>query len=148
MRFMDVRTLTVMGAECTVARSGYTGEDGFEISTPADIAREIAEELLANPCVAPIGLGARDSLRLEAGLCLYGSDIDETTTPVEAGLSWAIQKVRRRHGAREGGFPGLRPYSGSLSTGRPVIAWVCGQRDGRLCAPAHRFLRQRTRTHK
>ena len=89
-----------------VARSGYTGEDGFEISTPADIAREVAEELLANADVAPVGLGARDSLRLEAGLCLYGSDIDECTTPVEAGLSWAIQKSRRRGGAREAGCPG------------------------------------------
>ena len=106
MRFMDVRTLTLMGADCMVARSGYTGEDGFEISTPADIAREVAEELLANADVAPVGLGARDSLRLEAGLCLYGSDIDEGTTPVEAGLSWAIQKSRRRSGAREAGFPG------------------------------------------
>lgn len=117
MRFMDVRTLTVMGAECTVARSGYTGEDGFEISTPPDIAREIAEELLANPCVAPIGLGARDSLRLEAGLCLHGSDIDESTTPVEAGLSWAIQKVRRRGGGREGGFPGAEIVLGQLEHG-------------------------------
>jgi aminomethyltransferase len=119
MRFMDVRTLTVMGAECTVARSGYTGEDGFEISTPADIAREIAEELLANICVAPIGLGARDSLRLEAGLCLYGSDVDERTSPVEAGLSWAIQKVRRQNGAREGGFPGAETILGQLERGAP-----------------------------
>jgi aminomethyltransferase len=119
MRFMDVRTLTVMGAECTVARSGYTGEDGFEISTPADIAREIAEELLANTCVAPIGLGARDSLRLEAGLCLYGSDVDERTSPVEAGLSWAIQKVRRQNGAREGGFPGAETILGQLERGAP-----------------------------
>jgi aminomethyltransferase len=119
MRFMDVRTLTLMGAECRVARSGYTGEDGFEISTPADIAREIAEELLANACVAPIGLGARDSLRLEAGLCLYGSDIDERTTPVEAGLSWAIQKVRRRRGAREGGFPGAPIILGQFEHGAP-----------------------------
>jgi len=119
MRFMDVRALTLMGAECKVARSGYTGEDGFEISTPADIAREIAEELLANPCVAPIGLGARDTLRLEAGLCLYGSDIDERTTPVEAGLSWAIQKVRRRGGAREGGFPGAETILGQLEHGAP-----------------------------
>jgi len=119
MRFMDVRTLTVTGAECTVARSGYTGEDGFEISIPADIAREVAEELLANPCVAPIGLGARDSLRLEAGLCLYGSDIDERTTPVEAGLSWAIQKVRRRRGAREGGFPGAATILKQLEHGAP-----------------------------
>jgi aminomethyltransferase len=114
MRFMDARALTLMGAECMVMRSGYTGEDGFEISIPADIAREIAEELLANTCVAPIGLGARDSLRLEAGLCLYGSDIDERTTPVEAGLSWAIQKVRRRRGAREGGFPGAEIILGQL----------------------------------
>jgi aminomethyltransferase len=106
MRFMDMRTLALMGADCTVARSGYTGEDGFEISTPPDIAREIAEELLANASVAPIGLGARDSLRLEAGLCLYGSDIDNRTTPVEAGLSWVIQKVRRCGGIRSGGFPG------------------------------------------
>jgi aminomethyltransferase len=119
MLFMDVRTLMVMGAECTVARSGYTGEDGFEISTPADIAREIAEELLANACVAPIGLGARDSLRLEAGLCLHGSDIDERTTPVEAGLSWAIQKVRRGGGAREGGFPGAEIILGQLEHGAP-----------------------------
>ena len=119
MLFMDVRTLMVMGAECTVARSGYTGEDGFEISTPVDIAREIAEELLANTCVAPIGLGARDSLRLEAGLCLHGSDIDERTTPVEAGLSWAIQKVRRGGGAREGGFPGAEIILGQLEHGAP-----------------------------
>jgi len=102
-----------------VARSGYTGEDGFEISTRADIAREIAEELLANVDVAPIGLGARDSLRLEAGLCLYGSDIDERTTPVEAGLSWAIQKVRRRGGARAGGFPGAEIILDQLEHGGP-----------------------------
>jgi aminomethyltransferase len=119
MRFMDVRTLTLMGAECMVMRSGYTGEDGFEISIPADIAREIAEELIANPCVAAIGLGARDSLRLEAGLCLYGSDIDESTTPVEAGLSWAMQKVRRRRGAREGGFRGAETILGQLERGAP-----------------------------
>jgi aminomethyltransferase len=119
MRFMDVRTLTLMGAKCGIARSGYTGEDGFEISIPADIAREIAEELLTNACVAPIGLGARDSLRLEAGLCLYGSDIDERTTPVEAGLSWAIQKVRRGRGAREGGFPGAEVILGQLEYGAP-----------------------------
>jgi aminomethyltransferase len=117
MRFMDVRTLTLMGTDCMVARSGYTGEDGFEISTRADIAREIAEELLANADVAPIGLGARDSLRLEAGLCLYGSDIDERTTPVEAGLSWVIQKVRRCGGARAGGFPGAEIILDQLEHG-------------------------------
>ena len=119
MRFMDVRTLTLMGAECKVMRSGYTGEDGFEISTPTDIAREVAEGLLANTDVAPIGLGARDTLRLEAGLCLYGSDIDEGTTPVEAELSWAIQKVRRSGGAREGGFPGAEVIFGQLEHGAP-----------------------------
>ncbi|MDB5829728.1 MAG: gcvT [Variovorax sp.] len=89
-----------------VTRSGYTGEDGFEISVAARDADALARLLLAQPEVAPIGLGARNSLRLEAGLCLYGSDIDTTTTPVEASLNWAIQKVRRTGGAREGGFPG------------------------------------------
>ncbi len=106
MRFMDVREMPVMGALCVVARSGYTGEDGFEISMPADMAREIAEGLLENPDVLPIGLGARDSLRLEAGLPLYGADIDTMTTPIEAGLAWAIQKSRRAGGERAGGFPG------------------------------------------
>jgi aminomethyltransferase len=106
MRFMDVRAAPIMGTPCIISRSGYTGEDGFEISTPADVAREIAEGLLESSDVAPVGLGARDSLRLEAGLCLYGSDIDETTSPVEAGLSWAIQNVRRRGGLRAGGFQG------------------------------------------
>jgi aminomethyltransferase len=106
MVFLDVRATEIMGARCVVSRSGYTGEDGFEIASHADIAREIAEGLLEDLAVAPAGLGARDSLRLEAGLCLYGSDIDETTTPVEADLAWAIPKARRRGGAREGGFPG------------------------------------------
>lgn len=117
MRFMEARDLKLMGADCIVTRSGYTGEDGFEISVPGDIAREIAEELLAHPDVAPIGLGARDSLRLEAGLCLYGADIDETTTPVEAGLTWAMQKVRRSGGAREGGFPGAEIILDQLEHG-------------------------------
>ena len=106
MRFMDVRTLSIGGAECWISRSGYTGEDGFEISVPEDKAVELARALLAHEDVEPIGLGARDSLRLEAGLCLYGHDIDSTTTPVEAALTWAIQKIRRSGGAREGGFPG------------------------------------------
>lgn len=92
--------------ECFVTRSGYTGEDGFEISVHEMQAEALAHALLAQPEVKPIGLGARNSLRLEAGLCLYGNDIDGTTTPVEAGLNWAIQKVRRAGGTREGGFPG------------------------------------------
>ncbi len=117
MRFMDVREVVLMGATCTIVRSGYTGEDGFEISTPADVAREIAEALLENRDVAPIGLGARDSLRLEAGLCLYGNDIDRTTTPVEAGLSWAIQKSRRSGGARAGGFPGANVILDQIESG-------------------------------
>jgi aminomethyltransferase len=117
MRFMDVRTVEILGAQCVVARSGYTGEDGFEIAAPADFAREIAEALLEDPAVAPVGLGARDTLRLEAGLCLYGSDIDETTTPVEADLAWAIQTARRRNGAREGGFPGARTILAQLDGG-------------------------------
>ncbi|GEO98435.1 glycine cleavage system aminomethyltransferase GcvT [Methylobacterium haplocladii] len=106
IRFMDARATTILGAPCLVARSGYTGEDGFEISIPADRAEEIAEALLADADVLPVGLGARDSLRLEAGLCLHGADIDVGTTPVEAGLLWAIQPVRRPGGARAGGFPG------------------------------------------
>jgi aminomethyltransferase len=106
MKFLDVRVLTFKGTLCLVSRSGYTGEDGFEISVPADLSEELAAALLENPSVAPIGLGARDSLRLEAGLCLYGSDIDTDTSPVEAGLEWSIQKVRRANGARAGGFPG------------------------------------------
>jgi aminomethyltransferase len=89
-----------------VSRSGYTGEDGFEISVPAEHAEPLAKLLLENTEVLPIGLGARDSLRLEAGLCLYGHDIDTTTTPVEGALEWSVQKSRRTGGARAGGFPG------------------------------------------
>jgi aminomethyltransferase len=106
MRFMDSGPRTVAGFECYVSRSGYTGEDGFEISVPAEHAEQLAKMLLADSDVLPIGLGARDSLRLEAGLCLYGHDIDETTTPVEAALEWSVQKTRRAGGARAGGFPG------------------------------------------
>jgi aminomethyltransferase len=102
MRFMDHRMI----GDIWASRSGYTGEDGFEISVPNALANGFARKLLAEPGVAPIGLGARDSLRLEAGLCLYGHDIDTTTSPVEAALTWAIQKARRAGGAREGGFPG------------------------------------------
>lgn len=106
MKFMDVATVKLVGAECIVSRSGYSGEDGYEISVPNDKAEELVRALLAIDGVMPIGLGARDSLRLEAGLCLYGNDIDTTTTPAEAALNWAIQKVRRTGGARAGGFPG------------------------------------------
>jgi aminomethyltransferase len=106
MRFMDAGPHKVAGLDCFVSRSGYTGEDGFEISVPAGDAERLARMLLENPDVMPIGLGARDSLRLEAGLCLYGHDIDTTTTPVEAALEWSVQKSRRTGGARAGGFPG------------------------------------------
>lgn len=106
MKFMDVRELAIAGSACTVSRSGYTGEDGFELSMPADQAERVARALLADPAVKLIGLGARDSLRLEAGLCLYGHDITADTTPVEAGLNWAISPSRRGGGERAGGFPG------------------------------------------
>lgn len=106
LKFMDVGALDILGAPCIISRSGYTGEDGFEISLPAERAADVAETLLEDASVALIGLGARDSLRLEAGLCLYGSDLDATTTPVEADLTWAIQPVRRRGGARAGEFAG------------------------------------------
>jgi aminomethyltransferase len=102
MPFMSWCRLDVAGIPCFVSRSGYTGEDGYEISVPADRAEGFARRLLAEPEVKPIGLGARDSLRLEAGLCLYGADIDTTTTPVEAALTWSISKRRRA----EGGYPG------------------------------------------
>ncbi len=117
MRFMDVRTLTILDSECFVSRSGYTGEDGFEISVPAEKAQLLARKLLSDPNVAPIGLGARDSLRLEAGLCLYGSDIDASTTPVEASLDWAIPKARRSGGVRAGAFPGAEVILAQLAAG-------------------------------
>lgn len=104
--FMTGGRFTIAGADCFVTRSGYTGEDGFEISVSAEQTEMLAKALLAEPEVKPIGLGARNSLRLEAGLCLYGQDIDATTNPVEAGLGWAMQKVRRLGGTRAGGFLG------------------------------------------
>jgi aminomethyltransferase len=106
MIFMDTAKVTLVGVECFISRSGYTGEDGYEISVPAAQAEELARLLLAQPEVAPIGLGARDSLRLESGLCLYGHDMDAGTTPVEASLAWALSKVRRADGARPGGYLG------------------------------------------
>ena len=113
MRFMDVAEFDWQGAVLWVSRSGYTGEDGYEISVPAGVAVDFARALLADPAVAPIGLGARDSLRLEAGLCLYGHDIDTATSPVEADLTWAIQKRRRT----EGGFPGAERILRELAEG-------------------------------
>jgi aminomethyltransferase len=104
---------------CLVSRSGYTGEDGYELSIPADRAVEIVERLLAGSDVTLIGLGARDSLRLEAGLCLYGHDLDATTTPVEAALEWSIPKSRRPGGARSGGFPGADVVLAQLRDGAP-----------------------------
>lgn len=104
--FMSGATFEVNGAQLVITRSGYTGEDGFEMSIPDQHIEAWARAVLAQPEVQPIGLGARNSLRLEAGLCLYGNDIDTTTTPVEAALNWAIPKVRRTGGARAGGFPG------------------------------------------
>jgi aminomethyltransferase len=123
MRFMDAGPRRVqiegLGIDCFVSRSGYTGEDGFEISVPADQAEALAAALLDDGDVLPIGLGARDSLRLEAGLCLYGHDIDATTTPAEAALQWSIQKSRRNGGARAGGFPGAEFILSQLESGAP-----------------------------
>ena len=112
--FMTGNHFDWQGHALYITRSGYTGEDGFEISVPNAGAEALAEALLAQPEVAAIGLGARNSLRLEAGLCLYGNDIDTSTTPVEAALNWAMQKVRREGGAREGGFPGAELVLGQL----------------------------------
>ncbi len=117
MKFLDVTDLTLNGVTCWVSRSGYTGEDGYEISVPAAEAVELAQALLAHEDVEPIGLGARDSLRLEAGLCLYGQDMDDGLNPVEASLAWAIQKVRRTGGARAGGFPGADVILPALENG-------------------------------
>ena len=117
LRFMTGGAFTLAGSEAYVTRSGYTGEDGFEISVPDEAAPALARALLAQPEVRPAGLGARDTLRLEAGLCLYGHDIDTATTPVEAGLSWAIQKVRRAGGARAGGYPGAAVIDAQLAAG-------------------------------
>jgi len=119
LTFMQAATLELRGAQCLVTRSGYTGEDGFEISVPADAAEALARELLEYEEVAPAGLGARDSLRLEAGLCLYGHDIDTHTTPVEAGLEWALSKNRRPGGERAGGYPGAEAIEQQLRDGAP-----------------------------
>src|SRR5712671_1205680 len=129
MAFMSAAEVSIAGTPCSITRSGYTGEDGFEISVSAEQAAGIAERLLGEPEVMLIGLGARDTLRLEAGLCLYGHDIDETTTPVEAGLAWTIGKRRRA----EGGFPGAEAILKQLAEG-PRRRRVGIRPDGR--APA------------
>ena len=130
--FMTGMPATWNGADLYITRSGYTGEDGFEISVPANAAEAFARALLAQPEVQPIGLGARNSLRLEAGLCLYGNDIDTTTTPVEAALNWAIQKVRRTGGERAGGFPGadkvLAQLDGTESATRKRVGLIAKER--------------------
>jgi aminomethyltransferase len=117
LTFMSGAGATLNGVECFVTRSGYTGEDGYEISVPAEAALDLARALLRLPGVEPAGLGARDTLRLEAGLCLHGHDMNDTTSPVEAGLAWSIQKVRRPGGAREGRYPGAAVIEGQLATG-------------------------------
>ena len=119
MKFMDAGARKVASFDCFVSRSGYTGEDGFEISVPAEHAEQLATLFLTDSDVLPIGLGARDSLRLEAGLCLYGHDIDPTTTPVEGALEWSIQRSRRAGGARAGGFPGAARVLQQLGRGAP-----------------------------
>jgi aminomethyltransferase len=118
--FMTGADFTWEGADLFITRSGYTGEDGFEISVHESRADAFARALLAQPEVKPVGLGARNSLRLEAGLCLYGNDIDATTTPVEAALNWAMQKVRRTGGERAGGFPGAAKVLGQLDGTIPL----------------------------
>jgi aminomethyltransferase len=117
MRFMDAGPRQIAGIDCFVSRSGYTGEDGFEISVPSERAEQLARLLLEDSDVLPIGLGARDSLRLEAGLCLYGHDIDTTTTPVEAALEWSVQKSRRAGGQRVGGFLGAENVLAQFADG-------------------------------
>ncbi|MFC3612676.1 glycine cleavage system aminomethyltransferase GcvT [Lutimaribacter marinistellae] len=129
LNFMETMVAETGGVTCRVSRLGYTGEDGFEISVPANEAEGLARRLLAHDDCAPAGLGARDSLRLEAGLCLYGNDIDRTTSPIEAGLTWAIQKRRRE----EGGYPGAERIGRELAEG-PARRLVGIKPEGR--APA------------
>ncbi|HEX2116889.1 MAG TPA: glycine cleavage system aminomethyltransferase GcvT [Alphaproteobacteria bacterium] len=132
MKFMSFATATIDGIACFVTRSGYTGEDGYEISVPADKAERFTRKLLEQPEVKPAGLGARDSLRLEAGLCLYGHDIDRTTTPAEADLGWTVSKRRRA----SGGFPGAKRILGELANG-PQRLRVGILPDGRAPAREH-----------
>ena len=130
--FMTGASFGWQGTDLFITRSGYTGEDGFEISVGNDQVDAFARALLAQAEVKPIGLGARNSLRLEAGLCLYGNDIDTTTTPIEAGLNWAIQKIRRTGGARAGGFPGanivLDQLDGRYPLTRKRVGFIAQER--------------------
>lgn len=130
--FMTGGAFSWNGTDLYVTRSGYTGEDGFEISVPGEQVEALARALLSEPEVKPAGLGARNSLRLEAGLCLYGNDLDQTTTPVEAGLNWAMQKARRTGGERAGGFPGaeflLAQLDGKLPTERKRVGLIAKER--------------------
>ncbi|TAU31625.1 glycine cleavage system aminomethyltransferase GcvT [Rhizobium ruizarguesonis] len=136
MKFMDVRHCRLHDVSCLVSRSGYSGEDGFEISIPSDKAVDVTMRLLEHPDVQAIGLGARDSLRLEAGLCLYGNDIDTTTSPVEAALEWAMQKARRGNGARAGGFPGSGRILSELENGA-ARRRVCLKPEGKAPVRGH-----------
>ena len=117
MFFLDVKTVDLFGVECWVSRSGYTGEDGFELSIPSEDVERVAEQILRHEDVLPIGLGARDSLRLEAGLCLYGHDLNKNITPIEAALNWTVHKARRIGGDREGKFVGYKAVLGQLKSG-------------------------------
>jgi aminomethyltransferase len=139
MHFMQARTLNLLGVPCFATRSGYTGEDGYEISVPSAQAEQVTRALLANPRVAPVGLGARDTLRLEAGLPLHGNDIDATTTPVQAGLMFAIPKSRRTGGAKSGGFPGAPAILTELAEG-PPRRLVALRSDGNVPIRAHSTL--------
>lgn len=145
MRFMDSAAVESDFGPLWVSRSGYTGEDGFEVSVETGRAAALARALLADEAVAPIGLGARDSLRLEAGLCLYGHDIDTATSPIEAGLAWAIQKARRAGGDRAGGFPGAERILCELAEGAARRRVGLAPRRVRRCARARRFSPRSTR---
>jgi aminomethyltransferase len=136
MHFMQSRTLNLLGVPCFTTRSGYTGEDGYEISLPSAHAERITRALLADPRVAPVGLGARDTLRLEAGLPLHGNDIDTSTTPVQAGLSFAIPKSRRAGGAKAGGFPGADTLLREWADG-PAKRLVALRSDGNIPIRGH-----------
>ncbi len=139
MKFMDVHDAPILGADCIISRSGFSGEDGFEISVPAEKAEELAKALLAHPDCQPIGLGARDSLRLEAGLCLYGNDINAATSPIEAALEWGIQKVRRPGGGRAGGYPGAGRIAEEFAEG-PMRRRVGLKPEGKAPVRAHAVL--------